>query len=63
MVLREPSLILAVMTLQILLSYGAFTDIMTIVLFRTETRCLRCLALRNHEVVKGKSEPGLVSRD
>lgn len=63
MVLRELSLILAVMTLQILLSCGASTDFMTIVSFRAETRCLRNLALRNHEVVKGKSEPGLVSRD
>lgn len=57
MIWGKLSLILAVMTLQILLSYGASTDIMTIVLFRTETRCLRCLALRDHEVVKGKSEP------
>lgn len=41
MIWREQGLILAVMTLQILLSCGASTDIyVTIVLFHTETRCL-----------------------
>lgn len=40
MIWLELRLILAVMTLQILLSCGASADILTIVLFRTETRCL-----------------------
>lgn len=37
---RELDLLLAVMTPQILLSYRASSDIVTIVLFRAETRCL-----------------------